>query len=156
MKKMRQFLSFAIFLALLPSIAFSELEEFDVSKLLENMDKWEAARVDHYEFDMRQLCFCGGNVARQLHLFVAGSIAIPTYSDSGKLIGVEGHRDWIVGPIPRLFYHIARAAKDEPASLLVEYDSEYGYPTRLIVDPSEMYEDDKYGFWVFDFKLADN
>ncbi len=86
----------------------------------ENLQKWNAAAIDAYEFDYRLNCFCGGPGVRPVHIDVrAGAVIAVSFSDGGP---PEPYDLAEYPTIPDLFADVEASLARKPFSVRVEYD----------------------------------
>lgn len=110
-------------------------------------DRWRSAGSDDYSFTLRLQCYC------------------PTFGDQRvtvvddqvmrvEALGGDGSRplERFELTIDDLFNLIEQP--DDAASVRAEYDSEYGYPTEIEVDPEANSIDDEYTYFVSDYTPA--
>jgi hypothetical protein len=114
----------------------------------ENLQKWNAAAIDAYEFDYRLNCFCGGPGVRPVHIAVrAGAVVAVSFADGGP---PESYDLAEYPTIPDLFADVDASLARKPFSVMVEYDGELGYPRELFADFVENAVDEELGFLATD------
>jgi Family of unknown function (DUF6174) len=116
----------------------------DHSGIADPLVRWEAYHINDYAFLQSRTCFCvdgGRNFLVTVRSGVIVQIVDPTTGFS-----LEADRWGDFKTIPELFALIHSIDPATVASIQVSYDSRYGYPLRVFVDPSVMIADEEYGF----------
>ena len=124
----------------------SEHEQLAEAKAL-----WRAKGGDSYSFELTRGCFCvlGG---RRLAVTVKnGAVAGAEYLDSGDPVAMALLT--YVPTVPDLFDLIQEALDQKVAWFAADYDSIYGYPTRIEIDYSSSAVDDEMAITVRDLQL---
>jgi len=123
----------------------------DRDALLQARARWEALGSDSYTFELVRGCFCV--VAGRVTVSVQHGVVVGAeYLDSRS--AVEPVLLTYLPTVPDLFDLIADALDRGAASLLVSYDSSYGFPTRIEVDYSATAADDELSFTASDLRFA--
>jgi hypothetical protein len=101
--------------------------------LEKNRQLWEQQGFDAYQFRFQRSCFCLPEMRQPVELIVRDrQIQSARYADGGAAVdaGEFGRYQTVEG----LFDLIEAAIAGEAARIEVEFDPQYGYPTRLYVD----------------------
>ncbi|MGQ0702001.1 MAG: DUF6174 domain-containing protein [Gemmatimonadales bacterium] len=108
--------------------------------------RWEAQRMDSYEFELTRMCLCifGGRVVTVR--VEAGAVAAANYADSNT--AVEAALLSYLPTIPDLFDLIEDALEQHAARVMVQYDASTGHPTHIELDYSLMAIDDEFTYEV--------
>jgi hypothetical protein len=101
-------------------------------------ERWAAARISSYGFEVRHSCFCPPQDFRKV-VVVRGSPRNPA-SDIER-----------VATVPRMFGVIRRAIEGKVAGLDVTYGT-YGVPKSISLDPSAQIADEESYFTIRRFK----
>jgi hypothetical protein len=101
-------------------------------------ERWAAARISSYSFEVRPSCFCPPREFRKI-VVVHGSPRNPPADLKG------------VATVPRLFRVIRGAITDGVARLTVTYGT-YGVPKSIAIDPSAQIADEESYFTIRRFK----
>jgi hypothetical protein len=139
---------FAILLAssLLPGCSNPLATERDAFE--ENLQTWNAAAIDAYEFDYQLNCFCGGPGVRPVHIEVRSGVVVAVSFPDG---GPPDSYDLADYPtIPDLFADVEASLARKPFSVMVEYDGALGYPRNFFADFVENAVDEELGFVATD------
>jgi hypothetical protein len=108
-----------------------------------NKKKWIDSNITSYAMSFRVSCFCVNS--EPYHVTV----------NENTLDSVAGNDEWGYEGLPltinKLFDEIEKRIIQEPFSLKVEYDFEYGYPKESFFDMVEMIADDEIGYYISGF-----
>jgi uncharacterized protein DUF6174 len=114
----------------------SERERFEQNRAL-----WRAQGVASYRFEYRHICFCVPSVTDPVAIVVrSGDVASITYLTTGAPVPPERFDQFLT--VEELF-ELAGQALEEAASVTIEYDPTFGYPTRLDIDWRREIADDE-------------
>jgi hypothetical protein len=126
------FLAAALGLALVPGCGLFQSES--QRDLNAARAKREKSGIDDYEYHLRILCFCPPNVTFPVIIKVENGINLSVeYAQEPKEVTNDYFKP--VDTIDKLFDVIQKAIDNEADSLVVEYDSTYGYPKSIAIDP---------------------
>ncbi len=129
-----------------------------LTELTENRQLWESTQVTTYFWTENISCFCGGVLERRL--LVIGDNKNSVEFDESLLSPGQTAEDILndTNSVQEAFALIESIMNQNPASLIVEYDSQYGFPTLISVDFSENIADDEivYSYTNFEFPLIGN
>jgi hypothetical protein len=135
----------ALFLSALPGCALVKSgpqRDLDVARA-----KWEQANIKNYEYRLRVLCFCPPNVTFPVIIKVQNGVNLSVeYAQEPKEVTNNYFKP--VDTIDKLFDVIQKAIDDEADSLVVEYDSTYGYPLKIQIDPITDAIDEEIAYFV--------
>lgn len=108
-----------------------------------HLSLWQQARLGGYTYEYNVLCECSDNFGRPVKVTVTnGEIESVVYAESGDPPVVVGSPRFHT--INRLFDMIQNAIDNEADQITVSYDSEFGYPTNIEIDPNINAIDDEY------------
>lgn len=143
MKINNVFLLFVIFL-----IACSE-DNAQVSQtdFETNLTKWEELDISDYYFTQSISCYCTEEYLLPKEVRVVNGTIV---SINGESYNPEVHYDFRT--INDFFDFIEMKAKSNPSFFGVSYDEQYGFPTRVALDPVEQIADDEITYTLSDFK----
>lgn len=110
-------------------------------------ERWKAYSLDNYEFSYIQNCFCywGG---KEFKVVVRNGILYDVYDPDGEVL-VDTSQYSLFRTINQLFDFTDDIDPNNVASFTHEYDSLYGYPSKVWVDYNYQMADEEFGFWVF-------
>lgn len=125
--------------------------EFDrvQAELDTNRTLWGHTGASDYKYEYRVLCECSDNFGRTVKVTVTnGNVVSVVYTESGEY-GKRGDPPVVAGSpryqtISGLFDLIQAAIRRSPDQLIVRYDGEFGYPTKIEIDYSIDATDDEY------------
>lgn len=138
--------------------SFAPLAAASQAKLLAARQRWEAAGITHYRFTEQRTCFCSST--RPVRLEVQRKAAVPHheavvslgYDDAGASVRVESPE--LYPTVDGLFDLIASSLEND-VELLVSYHPEYGYPTKVDVEPSQHPVDGGVLYTVSKFEIVE-
>lgn len=118
----------------------------------QNQELWEQHKVAHYQYQIEVVCFCPLNFRRSKIIEVADNQVVHgRFVDTGEsvpealLAQQKTLHQWLDD--------ISRMQADEPATLDVEYDIEYGYPLIISSDYSQDMADDELQVKISGFQV---
>jgi Family of unknown function (DUF6174) len=122
------------------------------SPTLEGRALWASKNLSNYSYTLQRSCFCEAGIAKAMRLEVRNStLSSVKYVDSGLDVTENNLRPNIF-KIEAFFDLIdstfARGGTVEPLS----FDSAFGYPTRMNVDPIPDAADDGTDYFLSDLK----
>ncbi len=98
-------------------------------------DLWEKASTSQYILEQTLHCFCP-NSGRPAKLIIYGDqIGYAMFTDTNEEIPEDQFSRY--KSVDDLFDFIDELRKQDPYKLEIEYDPDYGYPTRIYVDRNE-------------------
>ena len=121
------------------------------SEMQTNHDKWNAADVNHYTFELIISCFCPFAEIMPVTVEVKDGKIVSMTDVNGK--AVEGEFAQYIeeaASIERLF-DIAEKNASEAEEIQVTYDAQYGFPTAINIDFIKMAVDDEISYYVNNF-----
>ena len=112
-----------------------------------NLDKardlWEKSKITQYEFVQTRTCFCPTDYTRAMKYNVNNNsiVGLVTYQDNGSIVSGDKYEGLMT--VESAFDLIQDSIDNNVASIIVEYDPTYGYPTKISIDTSEMIADEE-------------
>lgn len=110
--------------------------------------KWEDKGIVNYEFEVQQLCFCA---FRTPNLVVVKNGQVTQVLDPATRQPREYDHTWF-RTIPEWLDWIEEAQKDKPQKLEVSYDPNYGFPSDINYNQSDMIADEEFTATIRNFK----
>jgi len=103
---------------------------------------WQSQQVENYKWNERLSCFCAGVL--EWDLFVKDNLKEKVEFDEINLHQGQTYDDILekAKTVEEAFDFIETLLSKEIASLIIEYDDQYGFPTEVNID--------------FDFQIADD
>ncbi len=103
------------------------------SEIQRNQQKWQAARISHYRYNLFVGCFC--IASEPMIVEVQDGQVVSLEYQSGKEMDAS-NRDLFekYATIDRIFSELATNINDKADEFTVTYDPTYGFPTRVNVD----------------------
>ncbi len=129
-------MSYKIFLLLiLASVVFISCEDSssnpDYSYIKNPKERWQAYKLLKYTIDQQRLCFCP--YIDKISLAISNDSIIEARNTSdNSLLDEENIKRYKT--INQLFDYIDTLKARNVDSLYVEYDSTYGYPSKIYID----------------------
>ena len=112
----------------------------DYSSITNPRERWRAYDLKDYVIEQEQLCFCPPPHGF-IRLVIKDNKVVEGFKDDGTALTAE-ELQW-QKTVDELFDWIEEAQSTNPRTLDVEYDSKYGYPTRIVYDQSEFMADEE-------------
>lgn len=115
--------------------------------------QWDAREPVGYEIDVVRSCFCLPEATRPVTVVVmGGEVTQRVYTEDGAEVDPRYAPSFT--DIDGLFDYLDDLVRRDPHHLDVEFDEEYGYPRRIIVDLDERMADDEHSVTVLAFREA--
>ena len=130
------------------------------SEVEQARDKWQAANISHYRFNLFIGCFCAFRDEMPLIVEVKDGKVVSLQSESvGEInpANLQYYERYLT--IDKLFNEIEKGFKSEDAeskpaeTLTVTYDETYGFPTQISIDFIEQAVDDELGLTISNFEV---
>lgn len=110
--------------------------------LLAAETKWRQKQPDHYTYTLQRSCFCTPEFRKPIAIEVEKTrLQKASYAPEGSLLPLERINDALT--VDGLFEVVRSAIDSKAARIDVEYDSTYGYPTSISLDPNLSATDDE-------------
>lgn len=143
----------------------------DVGSLASNVDVqraiWKSQNISNYRFDLSQSCYCFG-LPPYVTVIVKNGVAVdvlppPDWWPEGTTIQVDqALMPYVMSAAEKQSYlksfedlfKLTESAETYPAySLMVQYHSEYGFPTKIAIDYSQMIADEEQNYTISNFQV---
>lgn len=122
------------------------------SEMQTNREKWNAADVNRYTFELIVSCFCPFAEIMPITVEVKDGQIVSMTDVNGK--AVEGEFAQYIeeaASMDRLF-DLAEKNASEADEIQVTYDAQYGFPTAINIDFIKMAVDDEISYYVNNFR----
>ena len=110
-------------------------------------EKWKAKDIINYDYTLQISCFCIREYTLPKRIVVRENQVV---SVEGKPF--ESLNDPSYRTIDEFFDYIQTQRALNPVVETIEYDEEYGFPSYIYFDISEMIADEEIGFTLTDFE----
>ncbi|MDJ0728455.1 MAG: DUF6174 domain-containing protein [Crocosphaera sp.] len=150
--KILQFLTFLVIgllmvmlVNLMPMSANGERNSPLIEELKENHQLWRSQQIKNYQYIYQQQCFCPPPSNTPLKVFVKNDkIAQVVHLNNNQLITD------LTFPktIEELFNIIEDAINRNADEILITYDANFGYPTRVAIDYQKILADEEITYTV--------
>ena len=123
------------------------------SEMQTNRDKWNAAKVTHYTFELIVSCFCPFADIMPITVEVKDGKIVSMTDVNGK--AVEGEFAQYIEEAASIENLFALAEKNasEAEEIEVTYDAQYGFPASIVVDRIKLAVDDEISYHVEAFQV---
>ena len=122
------------------------------SELARALDRWQAANIAHYRYNLRVECFCGFMDKMPLSIEVKdGQVVSMSYNDGSPVPDADRQLFARYQTIEALFGFTQEslATADE---VKVEYDPTYAFPATVLVNQAKMAADAGLNLFVLNFE----
>lgn len=116
--------------------------------------KWEAAGISHYRFNLDMVCFCAFRENMPLIIEVQDGEVISMQYENGSEIdpaSLEFFQRYET--IEKVFAELEKAVGGEADKVTVSYDGTYGFPEQIDIDFVEEAIDDELSMTIFGFEV---
>jgi hypothetical protein len=125
----------------------------DKTELRENQQKWAAQKITHYRFEVEIGCNCPWRSLMPLKIEVEdGQVVSMTDKDGQPTPANYAETFNKAASIEKLF-SILDSAIGVASKVTVEYDPEYGYPTKIGIIYYKTITDSGIGYYVKSFEV---
>ncbi len=121
------------------------------SEIQQNQQKWQAAGISHYRYNLFVGCFC--TASEPMVVEVQDGQVVSLEYQSGKEMDASS-RDLLekYATIDRIFSELATNISGKADEFTVTYDPTYGFPTKVNVDFIKKALDDELTLTVSNFE----
>ncbi|WP_456441646.1 DUF6174 domain-containing protein [Psychroserpens sp.] len=133
-------------------ISCSSDDDF-TDELNANRQLWQSSQLKNYSINERLSCFCGGLL--EWNLYVKDGVKDNVVFDESQLLPNQTHDDVLnnAKKVEEAFNFIGDLLNQNVASLLIEYDAEYGFPTLISIDYNADFVDDEIAYTYTNFEV---
>ena len=121
-------------------------ESSDETGVEVQIEKWVASNIKNYDYTLQITCFCIREYTLPKRIEVRGNNIV---SVEDKPFENEDNSPYRT--IDGFFEYILEQQQLNPAEEKIEYDTEFGFPSYIFFDISEMIADDEILFTLSDF-----
>ncbi len=123
------------------------------SELDTNLEKWKSQHPGHYRYDLQIGCFCAFMDKMPLSIEVENGQVVNISDATGAAPSAQ-EMEWYASytTIDKIFAY-AQTATTEADQVDIQYDPDFGYPTRISIDWIEQAIDDEMGLTVSNFTV---
>lgn len=121
----------------------------------QNIKKWQEAGVSHYRFDLFVVCFCPFRDLMPLTIEVQNGEVVSITKPDGTALESSDPSYAVISPVTTiegLFAQVESSSSGESGEVLVTYDTLYGYPVTISIDPIKEAIDDEISYQVENFE----
>jgi len=125
------------------------------SEVSRNQQKWTDANINHYRFELNIGCFCAFRDQMPLTVEVRDDQIVSLTNAGGtQVLDTDPNYAYFAphATIDLLFTEIEKATHDGADSVTVTYDSNYGFPAEIAIDPSKQIADEEMYYSVANFE----
>ena len=113
--------------------------------------QWQELNIRNYEFVYFVGCFCGFDGPNPAKLTVRDGVVVKVEPVGNGILPPTTPAAARYPTVDSLFALVERAKASNPATLKVEYDETYHFPTRISIDYSERVADDEFTYTAGSF-----
>ena len=116
-------------------------------ELQTNRELWDSHSILDYSYEFKRSCFCQGEITAPVIIHVQ-NMSIIAVSEVSKDESVDAARWVYYLTVEELFDEIDAALDKDVYEIVVDYDSELGYPSSINIDFDKSTIDEEVGFLV--------
>lgn len=118
-----------------------------------NQEKWQAANVSHYRYNLFLGCFCVFSQDMPLVIEVKdGEVVSMEYQNGNEIDATSRELFEKYATIDRIFSELEKDVNGEADEVVVTYDPTYGFPAEINIDFIKDAIDDELGLTVSNFE----
>ncbi len=146
-------LMFIFFTCLFISCSSDDEISKEIRELNEARSTWQSFQLKNYSFNERISCFCGGLL--EWDVYVKDGIKEKVMFDESQLPSHQTYNDILnnAKTVEDAFDFIEDLMRQDVASLLVEYNDQYGFPSLISIDYHADMADDEIGYLYTGFEI---
>jgi hypothetical protein len=110
-------------------------------------EKWNAKAITNYDYTLQISCFCIREYTLPKRIEVRDNQVVSVEGQPFESLNDPSYRT-----IDEFFDYIQMQRALNPVVETIEYDKEYGFPSYIYFDISEMIADEEIGYTLTDFK----
>ena len=122
------------------------------TELGKNRDKWDAANIRHYTFELTVSCFCPFMEIMPIVVEVEDGKIVSMRDVNGQPVAGEFSQYIEEAATIEGLFALTEENLSNPDKVEVTYDAQYGFPISIRVDRIEMAMDDEISYYVESFK----
>ena len=113
---------------------------------------WSALSLRDYDLTIHKACECPPPAGTPVRVNVRDGEIIAAQIAEGPAADKPVDLRDMPGTVPSLFATVREAIEDDPDTLDVTYDSDYGFPRKIYIDRRKAYKDDEISYTVISFR----
>lgn len=117
---------------------------------------WSDLAITDYEMTIHKACECPPPAGIPIRVVVRDRRVERAEIAEGSGAGEPIELRDVPGTIPALFETVRAAIDDDPDTLEISYDADYGFPRQIRIDRRKAYSDDDTRYSVISFRPAVN
>ena len=128
------------------------------SEFTRNRDKWQAAGIQNYRFNLMMVCFCAFSDQMPLTVEVRdGAVVSMTASQGSEVVPTDPYFDLFsqYSTIDKLFADLEINLNGGADEVIVTYDPTHGYPTQISYDFIKEAVDDELSLTISGFEVLE-
>lgn len=122
----------------------------------DNLQKWQSftgGSDDFVSYTTQQSCFCTPEFTRPMNISESnGEITSATYADTNEPVPDNIRQS--LQTVDQRFAQLQNAYENGAARVDVEYDPQFGFPTSVFIDRSELIADEEVSYTITDLGIA--
>lgn len=122
----------------------------------DNLQKWQSYTSgpdDFISYTTQQSCFCPQEFTRPMNITESdGQITSATYADTNEPVPDNIRQS--LQTVDQRFEQLQNAYENGAATVNVEYDEQFGFPTSVFIDQSEMIADEEISYSISNLGIA--
>lgn len=115
---------------------------------------WSALALTDYDLTIHKACECPPPAGIPIRIAVRDRRIQHAEVAEGRRAGEPIELRDIPGTVPALFATVRAAIDDDPDTLEIHYDADYGFPRKIRIDRRKAYGDDDTSYTVISFRPA--
>ena len=137
--------------ALFMLLLFSCSAYRQANELKQNQSLWMEQKASSYKYTFRHGCFCSPETTDPVFIEVRNGEQISITRPTKTTLKPQGFEQY--GTIEKLFELVQSTINSNPYELTVEYNRQYGYPSRISINPNKNVADDEDSYTVSNFQV---
>ncbi|MCC7119115.1 MAG: hypothetical protein IT310_11360 [Anaerolineales bacterium] len=142
-------------LILLTALILAACSSQASNALKQNRATWQAAKINHYSFNLNVSCFCAFRNAMPVQVEVQNDQIVSIVDANGTPVTLDANDsgyEATYGTIDRIFSQLETALNGDADEVTVTYDPTYGFPAQIFFDFIKEAIDDEVSIEVSNFQ----
>lgn len=122
--------------------------------LSQNQKKWQVQKITHYRYTLHNVCFCPNEIAGPVVIEVKEGKKVSMKYPEDSSLSTDHNLLNQYETFDKLFALIQSSLDDHEGEIVVKYDTTYGYPRQISIDPILEAKDDQISIYVDGFQIV--
>jgi len=123
------------------------------SNLKKNRAKWDGQGVTHYRYQLNISCFCPFKDIMPVTVETQDGEIVSLTDVKGQVLGAEFRSTFEKAATVEGLFTLAQDALQGADKVSITYDSQFGFPSSIVIDWIKLAMDDEISYYVTNFEV---